>query len=152
SRPIRRPLTPERSLARGRPRSEEDLIRRIERLFRARDRSVAVPIGDDAAILKLSPSSTRVVVTTDQLVEGVHFLRRRHPPSLLGEKALAVNLSDLAAMGASPAWGLLSLFLPGGLAPSYLEGILRGLARAARRHRVTLIGGNLSAAPILAID
>jgi thiamine-monophosphate kinase len=110
-----------------------------------------VSIGDDAAILNLSPSS-RVVITTDQMVEGVHFQRETHPPALLGEKALAVNLSDLAAMGASPSWALLSLFLPPDLSHQYLEAVLRGMARLARREGVVLIGGNLTTAKVLALD
>jgi thiamine-monophosphate kinase len=136
---------------RGRTRSEEDWIGRIQQIFPTRNRYVPVSIGDDAAILKLSPSS-RVVITTDQMVEGVHFQRETHPPTLLGAKALAVNLSDLAAMGATPAWALLSLFLPPGLPPAYLEAILQGMARLARREGVVLIGGNLTAAQELALD
>lgn len=138
-------------MARGRTRSEEDLIRRIQRIFPIRQRQVLVPIGDDAAILKLSASS-RLVITTDQMVEGVHFLRDTHPPGLLGEKALSVNLSDLAAMGAVPRWALLSLFLPGDLASDFLEGILLGMARRARRADVALIGGNITASKALALD
>jgi thiamine-monophosphate kinase len=136
---------------RGRTRSEEDWIRRIQQIFPTRNRHVLVSIGDDAAILKLSLSS-RVVITTDQMVEGVHFQRETHPPVLLGEKALAVNLSDLAAMGASPSWALLSLFLPPDLSHEYLEAVLRGMARLARREGVVLIGGNLTTAKVLALD
>jgi thiamine-monophosphate kinase len=138
-------------LARGRTRSEEDLIRRIQRIFPTLDRNVRVSIGDDAALLELSPSS-RLVITTDQMVEGVHFQRDTHPPGLLGEKALSVNLSDLAAMGASPSWALLSLFLPPDLRSEYLESVLQGMARKCRRERVSLIGGNLTAAKVLALD
>ena len=127
------------------------MIRRIRRIFPAPDSRVQVPIGDDAAVLALPPSQ-RLVVTTDQLVEGVHFHRGTHPPALLGEKALAVNLSDLAAMGCTPRWALLSLLLPFDLPPRYLEQILRGMARSARRYGVSLIGGNLSSSKMLALD
>jgi thiamine-monophosphate kinase len=138
-------------LARGRTRSEEDLIRRIQRIFSTRDRQVLVPIGDDAALLELS-ASQRLCITTDQMVEGVHFRRETHPASLLGEKALSVNLSDLAAMGCAPRWALLSLFLPQDLASKYLEAVLRGMAHHARREGVALIGGNITASKVLALD
>ena len=138
-------------MPRGRLQSEEDLIRRIRRIFPASNRRVAVPIGDDAAILDL-PSPSRLVITTDQLVEGVHFLRAAHPPGLLGQKALSVNLSDLAAMGAVPQWALLNLFLPHGISAEYLDGVLKGMAAGARREGVGLIGGNITSARVLALD
>jgi len=138
-------------LPRGRFRSEEELIRRIRRFFPAPGRGVAVPIGDDAALVDL-PAPTRLAITTDQLVEGVHFLRKAHPPALLGEKALSVNLSDLAAMGAVPRWALLNLFLPRGMAADYLESVLRGMAGRARREKVSLVGGNITSARVFALD
>ena len=138
-------------MARGRTRSEEELTRRIRRIFPIRDRQVLVPIGDDAAVLEIS-SSSRLVITTDQMVEGVHFRRDTHPPDLLGDKALTVNLSDLAAMGAMPRWALLSLFLPRDLSPEYLEAVLLGMARRARQAGVALLGGNLTASKALALD
>jgi thiamine-monophosphate kinase len=110
-----------------------------------------VPIGDDAACVRLSGGAD-LVLTTDQMVEGVHFRRSTHPPELLGARALTVNLSDVASMGAVPRWFLLSLFLPEDLADRYLEGILAGLSSEARRQRVALVGGNLTAAPVLALD
>ncbi|MCI0409869.1 MAG: AIR synthase related protein, partial [Acidobacteria bacterium] len=110
-----------------------------------------MPIGDDAAILKLSPTSL-LVITTDQMVEGVHFERETHPPGLLGEKALSVNLSDFAAMGCSPSWALLSLFLPPELSLEYLEAILRGMARRARRAQLALIGGEFEPGLVAAAE
>jgi len=110
-----------------------------------------VPIGDDAACVRLSGRED-LVLTTDQMVEGVHFRRSTHPPELLGARALTVNLSDIASLGARPRWFLLSLFLPEDLADRYLEGILAGLSTEARRQRVTLVGGNLTASPVLALD
>jgi thiamine-monophosphate kinase len=130
---------------------EEDLIRRILALFPTSGPGVAVPIGDDAAVLDL-PRSTRLVLTTDQMVDGVHFRADRHPPVLLGDKALSVNLSDLAAMGAEPRWALLSLFLPPEVPFAYLQAVLRGLARRARRTGTVLIGGNLTRSGDFALD
>ena len=130
---------------------EEGLIRRIRRIFPSPPAEVHVPIGDDAACIQLS-GRTRLVLSTDQMVEGVHFRRRTHPPDLLGARALTVNLSDLASMGARPRWFLLSLFLPRDLPDAYLGGILKGMAGEARRHGTALVGGNLTESPVLALD
>ena len=130
---------------------EEGLVRRIRRIFPPPPAEVRVPIGDDAACIRLARREN-LVLTTDQMVEGVHFRRSTHPPDLLGARALTVNLSDLASMGARPRWFLLSLFLPRDLPDDYLRGILVGMAREARRHRAALVGGNLTAAPVLALD
>jgi thiamine-monophosphate kinase len=130
---------------------EEGLIRRIRETFPRPSAEVPVPIGDDAACIRL-PARATLVITTDQMVEGVHFRRSTHPPAFLGARALTVNLSDLASMGARPRWFLLSLFLPPDVPDPYLEGILTGMAREAHRHRVALVGGNLTAGPALALD
>ena len=130
---------------------EEGLLRRIRRHFPSPARDVLVPSGDDAALIRLT-SRDDLVLSTDQLVEGIHFLRSTHPPDLLGARALTVNLSDLASMGAKPRWFLMSLFLPEDLPAAYREGILKGMAREARRRRLSLVGGNLSRSPVLTLD
>jgi thiamine-monophosphate kinase len=107
---------------------------------------VHVGIGDDAAVI--GGARNRVdVVTTDAFVEGVHFDRSYVPPHAIGHKALAVNLSDLAAMGAEPAAALMSLVLPPTLPVAVLDGILDGWMALAARHDVALIGGNVSRSP-----
>lgn len=101
-------------------------------------------IGDDAALL--SPSAGRqLVVSTDLLAEGVHFDRSFGPDNLLGRKSLAVNLSDLAAMGALPRWFFLSLAIPAGFPLDAIEVILDGLAGQAAEHGVLLAGGDTCA-------
>ena len=107
---------------------------------------VAVGPGDDAAVVEPA-RGTLDVLTTDVLVEGVHFDRRFVPPEAIGHRALAVNLSDLAAMGAEPRLALLSLALPDALEVSAVDGILDGLLAIAHAHRVTLVGGNVSRSP-----
>jgi thiamine-monophosphate kinase len=107
---------------------------------------VLVGPGDDAAVIEPEPRMADVL-TTDALVEGIHFDRRFCPPDAIGHKALAVNLSDLAAMGAVPRAALLSLMLPGELAAADVDGLLDGLLTLAARHRVTLIGGNITRSP-----
>lgn len=109
---------------------------------------VVVGPGDDAAVIE-PQRGTLEVLTTDAQVEGIHFDRRFCPPDAIGHKALAVNLSDLAAMGASPRAALLSLVLPDALPAAELEAILDGVLALAARHKVALVGGNIarSAAP-----
>lgn len=99
--------------------------------------------GDDAAVLA-PVSNERLVVTTDAVVEGVHFSRTTFAPADIGHKALAVNLSDLAAMAATPQWALLSLVLPDTLAVADVEAMVDGLAALATRHNVSVVGGNIT--------
>ena len=107
---------------------------------------VLVGPGDDAAVIQPERGALEVL-TTDALVEGVHFDRRFVPPDAIGHRALAVNLSDLAAMGAAPRAALLSLVLPDDLEVEVLDGIVDGLIALASRHRVALVGGNITRSP-----
>jgi len=126
--------------------TEADLITRLAAALPAAPPWVAVGIGDDAAVVE--PERNRLeVLTVDALVEGVHFDLAFTPPDAVGHRALAVNLSDLAAMGATPRFALLSLALPPGLALAAFDGLIGGLAALAVRHRVAVIGGNLARSP-----
>jgi thiamine-monophosphate kinase len=104
--------------------------------------------GDDAAVLPASPTS---VVTCDAVVEGVHFLRDTFSMRDIGHKALAVNLSDLAAMGATPSWFLCALGLPRDLGVKDLDELAGGMAELARAHHIELVGGNVTRAPELSV-
>lgn len=106
---------------------------------------VALGIGDDCALLRV-PEGHELAVSIDTLVEGVHFLPGCDPEGL-GHKALAVNLSDLAAMGAEPAWVTLALTLPAE-DEGWLSAFSRGFAALARQHRVSLIGGDTTSGPL----
>jgi thiamine-monophosphate kinase len=120
----------------------------IERYFRdcgARRADVAVGVGDDAALLDFPPGM-QLVAKTDTLVSGVHFLPHS-PPASIGHRALAVNLSDIAAMGAQPAWALLALTLPKA-DEAWLEGFASGLGALARQHNVALVGGDTTSGPL----
>jgi thiamine-monophosphate kinase len=110
-----------------------------------------VGIGDDAAVLSL-PRRSQVIVTTDLLTEGVHFLADRTPGLLLGRKALAVNLSDVAAMGGAPHSSVVSIGLPRDTRSGYARDIARGLAGMARRHGVAVVGGDTCAARRLFVN
>lgn len=96
-------------------------------------------IGDDAALVTV-PHGKQLVITTDTLIEGVHFPRDTFPADI-GYKALAVNLSDLAAMGAKPAWYTLNLSLPA-FSTAWLESFCGGLEQMMRQQPITLIGGD----------
>lgn len=124
---------------------ESELIRRYFFGLGARRSDVRLGIGDDAALLAV-PADCELVMTTDALVEGVHFLPGAAARSL-GHRSLAVNLSDIAAMGASPSWMLLSLILPQAQ-ESWLTQFCAGMAPLAERHAVALVGGNLSRGPL----
>lgn len=114
-------------------------------------RDVVVDIGDDAAVV-VPVRNHLDVLTTDIQVEGVHFAWHLSTPAQIGARALQVNLSDVAAMGAVPRHALLSLGLPGAMSGLRLHALLDGLLRSAGAAGVALIGGNISQAPVLTID
>jgi thiamine-monophosphate kinase len=118
----------------------------IDRYFRraARDPAVRIGIGDDGAVVAPAPGCD-LVFSVDMLVEGRHFLADVDPVTL-GHKTLAVNLSDLAAMGARPRWALLAGALPD-IDPDWLDGFARGLFALADRYGVALIGGDTTRGP-----
>jgi thiamine-monophosphate kinase len=122
---------------------ERPLLRRLRQRI-PQGPGVVVPVGDDAAVVETGP---RAVVTTDALVEGVHFRREWGPPALLGRKALSVNLSDVAAMGGHGRYATVSLCLPAEVPLAWVDGLYDGLLERAAESGVDLIGGNLSATP-----
>lgn len=125
---------------------ETALIERIERRIGGRPGGRwSVGIGDDAAILR-GRAGEDLVFSTDSLVEGVHFRIEREGPRRIGRRALAVNLSDLAAMGAVPVGCLLSLCAPAELPVSIFDGFVAGFADEAERFACPLVGGNLARA------
>ncbi len=125
-------------------------VREFDLIARIRDRvatrgDVVLGIGDDAALLQV-PDGRQLVVAMDTLNDGVHFPRATAAGDI-GWKALAVNLSDLAAMGASPAWCTLSLSLPDPDAV-WLDGFLDGFLALASAHDVALVGGDTTRGPL----
>jgi thiamine-monophosphate kinase len=125
--------------------SEFDLIDRYFRACGAKRADVHVGVGDDAAILEC-PAGTELAAAVDTLVAGVHF-PHGSPPASIGHRALAVNLSDLAAMGARPAWALLALTLPQA-DETWLAEFAAGMAALARAHDVALVGGDTTSGPL----
>lgn len=126
--------------------TEPELIARIRQRLAPPPPWVLVGIGDDAAVVE--PERNRVeVLTVDALVDGVHFDRAFVPPDAIGRRALAVNLSDLAAMGAAPRLALLSMALPAALPVADFDAIAGGFAALAAEHNLHLVGGNLTHTP-----
>ena len=125
--------------------SEFALIERYFRRCGAQRSDVRLGVGDDAALLGV-PGGSELVAALDTLVAGVHF-PQGSPPASIGHRALAVNLSDLAAMGARPAWALLALTLPQA-DETWLEEFATGLGDLARAHDVALVGGDTTRGPL----
>ncbi len=122
--------------------SEFDLIKRY---FTRPTPSATLGVGDDAALLRIA-DGMELAVSTDMLVSGTHFLPNADP-FLLGHKALAVNLSDLAAMGAAPRWATLALSLPAA-DENWLQRFSAGFFALADEHGVELIGGDTTRGPL----
>src|SRR6266403_5999994 len=121
---------------------EDKLVQKITQALAFRDHSgLALGVGDDAALLKPRPGR-QLVLTCDWFLEGSHFLRGKHPPDSIGWRCLARAVSDVAAMGGEPRYFLLSLALPETHTGKWLDGFLRGLARAERRLQCQLAGGD----------
>jgi thiamine-monophosphate kinase len=125
--------------------SEFDIIRRYFTVSSPSRADVRIGIGDDAAIVQPA-AGHELAITTDTLVSGIHFPETTSPYDI-GHKALAVNLSDLAAMGATPAWVTLALTLPEENS-AWLTAFAEGFFALAHRHGVQLIGGDLTRGPL----
>lgn len=125
--------------------SEEDIISLVASLAGGAGGELAVGIGDDCAVL--GGAQAGLVVTTDLLVEGVHFDLGLMSPADVGHRAMAANLSDLAAMGSQPAWGFLSLGLPAGPRASFVEELVGSMVNQGRAFGLKLAGGDTVKAP-----
>ncbi len=129
---------------------EREIIRAVRREFSGETGDIVLGIGDDAAVIQ--SASRRLLLTTDLLIEDVHFVSSLHPPYLLGRKALNVNLSDIAAMGGRPKFALLGLALRRGMAKDDVTKFFLGFGAAAREHRTELIGGDISTSAKMSIS
>ena len=125
---------------------EHALLDRLRRLVRQPPPWVPVGIGDDAAIVQPDRGAL-MAISADALIEDVHFRRSWTRPGSIGHKALAVALSDLAAMGAAPRASLLSLALPAGFPDAEFDELIEGFAALASTTGAALVGGNLARSP-----
>lgn len=130
------------------PKTEFDFINSLrQRVAASTNQSLVCGIGDDAAVFRNS-TGKETVITADLLVEDIDFRRNTTPPYLLGHKALAVSLSDIAAMGSRPLWSLVSVGVPEDVwKTDFVERLYDGLLDLANRYGVQLIGGDTSRTP-----
>jgi len=126
------------------PIQEFPLIRQLQHRHERRSPLIRKGIGDDAAVVSI-PAGDWAVLTTDLLTEGVHFDLRTASPISVGYRAAMANLSDVAAMGATPRFLLVSIAIPPTLHAADIHALYRGLMSACDRHEVRLIGGDTSA-------
>ena len=125
---------------------EFGLISRFQSRLKYRSPQVIQSIGDDCAILSLDNGNYQVL-TTDALVENVHFNLDTHTPEQLGWKTMAVNISDIAAMGGQPKFAVISLGIPSSVPVDFLDRFYRGLNQASQKYKVALVGGDTVASP-----
>lgn len=122
--------------------SEEELLEAIRRVLSGAGPEVRVGVGDDAAVL--APTGGELVVTTDVLVEDVHFVRGSTGARDLGHKVIAVNVSDIAAMAASPRSAVCALTLPQDVEAAWVMELFGGMREACEEYALWLVGGDLS--------
>jgi thiamine-monophosphate kinase len=126
------------------PGTEDQIVRLLRERFGGRSASLKRGIGDDAAVFHPSGATEYWAFSTDLLLEDVDFRKEWTAPRQLGHKALAVNLSDLAAMGVRPRFYTVSLGIPNGISKRWITALYQGMAKLAERHHVILVGGDLS--------
>ena len=129
--------------------NEIDIIEKIRKLA-AKGPRIAVGIGDDCAVYR-PRAGQDLLFKTDPMIEDIHF-KREMKPAMVGHRALARNLSDIAAMGGDPRFCLVSLALPEGLGEKWIDGFYRGLMKLAKRTGTALAGGHLAKADKLFCD
>ncbi|HXG32954.1 MAG TPA: thiamine-phosphate kinase [Bryobacteraceae bacterium] len=134
-------------------RNELSLVASITRkAFSGTPDELILGIGDDCAVLRPRGARQDWLLTTDLMIEGVHFLAGVHPPVSVGHRALARGLSDIAAMGGEPRFCFVSLALGEGMGARWLDAFYRGLNALAREHGVVLAGGDLTRARLALCD
>ncbi|MDP6670546.1 MAG: thiamine-phosphate kinase [archaeon] len=127
---------------------EMGLIKRIAK--KARNKNVLVGIGDDGAVLRVGKK--KLVVTVDALVENDHFSLDWFSPKQVGMKAVEINVSDIGAMNAKPLYALVSLCLRRDTPLSFVDGLYNGIYSAARKHKLDIVGGNMTHGKQIVVD
>ncbi len=125
---------------------EFGFIERIKKGCLIRDKNVIKGIGDDCCVFKISGDQV-VLLTTHMLLENVHFLLRAILPYELGRKSLAVNISDIAAMGGNPQEAVISIAIPDNLDLEFLDGVYEGMKSMAKEFDINLLGGDTTYSP-----
>ncbi|HCG99300.1 MAG: thiamine-phosphate kinase [Candidatus Aquicultor primus] len=127
------------------------LIERIAQIVEQADERVILTIGDDTAVVKKTELDY-ALLTTDLMVEDVHFTFKSITPHQLGYKSIAVNISDIAAMGGLPRYAVVSLALPPETEVAYVEDLYRGMAEVSRANDVRIVGGDVTRSEKLIIN
>jgi thiamine-monophosphate kinase len=130
---------------------EGGLVRKIRERFGAKASELPVGIGDDAAVIDIPPGHS-LIFCADLLAENTHFIRALHPPDSIGHKAIAANVSDIAAMGGVPMHFLISLAAPGSLDWAWFEGFFDGVENACRQFGISLAGGDSASSELVFVD
>jgi thiamine-monophosphate kinase len=130
--------------------SEDELVRAVARLLSGGEPGVVVGPGDDAAIVEAGAG--QLVLTTDLLAEGVHFERGAISARDLGAKAIAVNVSDVAAMAASPRYALVAIGAPGDLDAAWVVELVGGMRDACAEYALALVGGDTNRADLVVVS
>jgi thiamine-monophosphate kinase len=125
---------------------EFELIKKIASHIPSPHSKGVIGIGDDCAVIPMSDTDT-LLVTCDTLIEEIHFLKNKISPEDLGYKSLAVNVSDIAAMGGEPKWAFLSLSLPKYTEVDWVERFMEGFQGLAEKYNILLLGGDTTASP-----
>ncbi len=126
--------------------SETEFVNWLKKLTPRRAPGLALGIGDDAALVRVGPGR-EIILTTDLTIEGVHFLCKLHPPRSVGHRALARALSDVAAMGGTARYALISLALSKRTPRAWVEEFYAGVSALASRTSVTIVGGDTALVP-----
>lgn len=130
--------------------SEDELIKAVARLLSGSEPGVVVGLGDDAAVVE--PGAGQLVLTTDLLAEGVHFERGSISARDLGAKAITVNVSDVAAMAASPRYALVAIAAPGDVDAAWVVELVGGMRDACAEYALALVGGDTNRADLVVVS
>jgi thiamine-monophosphate kinase len=130
--------------------SEDELIQAVSRLLSGSEPGIVVGLGDDAAVVE--PGTGHLVLTTDLLAEGVHFERGSISARDLGAKAITVNVSDIAAMSASPRWALVAMGVPRDVDAAWVMELYGGMRDACAEYALALVGGDTNRADLIVLS
>ncbi len=129
---------------------ETQLIKRLTSRLK-KDSTILKGVGDDSAVIKYK-KNTYLLITTDILIEDVHFKIKKTKPELIGHKALACNISDIAAMGGKPKYAVISLGLPRDLDLNFADAIFKGIRKEAILYGIKIVGGDISSSSKVIIN
>jgi thiamine-monophosphate kinase len=130
---------------------EEEVIDLIKKRLKMKSRSVVAGPGDDTAVLEFN-KTYYLLLTTDCVVENIHFKRKEATLFQIGRKSMVVNLSDIASMGGIPLYALASVGLPAGFSRREVTQLLNGMQEASDKYNFDIVGGNLTKSPVLFVD